>query len=232
MSGSLWNLAIPAAIGLGSALIGSNASKKAADTAAASTAAASDATLQANRESLDYLREGRDLGRADLAPYQQAGLSDYYALRDNVGTSFQESPGYQFAVQEGVNAIDRGASARGLLNSGARLRELTRYGTGMANQEYNNWLSRLQSLAGVGQTATGQASSLAAQTGNMGAGLIQNAGNNVAQQTMQGGQAQASGQIGVANSTLGGIQQGVGLYALMNQPSWGNVRPTTTGSVP
>lgn len=215
---------IPAALGIGSALIGRNASRNAARTAADASNRAADATLQANRESLDFLREGRDIARGDLAPYRDAGLADYNALRANVGTSFQESPGYRFAFDEGVNAIDRAASARGLLNSGARLRELTRFGQGVANQEYGNWLSRLQALAGVGQTATGQAASLAASAGGQGAGMIQQAGTNAAQMQMQGGQAQAAGQVNSANALMGGLNQGMGLYALMNpQNTWGNV---------
>ena len=219
----MWSTIIPAAVGIGTALIGSKASKDAANTAAAAADRSAEATLQANRESLDFLREGRDLGRTDLAPYRDAGLADYGALRGQVGTQFQTSPGYEFARNEGIRAIDQAASARGLLNSGARLRELMRYGTGVANQDYNNWLSRLQALAGVGQTATGQSASLAASTGGQGAGLIQQAGTNAAQMQMQGGQAQAAGIVGGANAMMQGVNQGVGLYALMNQPTWGNV---------
>lgn len=220
---SLLSLAIPAALGLGTALIGSNASKKAADTASAASDRAADATLAANRESLDFLREGRDIGRADLAPYRDAGLTDYNTLRGQVGTSFQESPGYQFMFDEGVRAIDRGASARGMLNSGSRLQALTRYGQGMANQEYGNWLSRLQSLAGVGQTATGQSASLASGAGAQGSSLIQGAGNNVASLIQQGGQAQAQGLVNSASATLGGVNQGVGLMSLMNPKVWGSI---------
>jgi hypothetical protein len=203
MSGSLWSLAIPAAVGLGSAYLGSRASQQAANTAAQATDRASDVQLQMF-----------DQNRADLAPYREAGYRALPGLEAGVGDNFQQSPGYQFAVGEGVNAIDRGASARGLLNSGARLRELMRYGTGMANQEYGNWWNRKAALAGIGQTATGQ-------TGMLGA----NAANNVAQNTMSGGQAQAGATIGGANAALGGINQGVGLWAMMNQPGWGTVKP-------
>lgn len=213
----------PAAIGLGSAFLGSRASKDAANTQSQALDRSAEATLQAQREALAFQREGRDLARADLAPYRDAGLQDYGALRANIGTQFQESPGYRFALQEGINAIDRGASARGLLNSGARLRELTRYGQGMANQEYGNWLSRLQGLAGVGQTATGQGASLAQQAGQTAANTAMQTGGALAGIAAQQGQAQAAGGVNATNALLGGANAGLGLYALMN-PSWGTVR--------
>jgi hypothetical protein len=218
----MWSAIIPAVAGIGSALLGSRASSRAADTQAAALDRSADIQRQSNLESLAFLREGRDMARADLAPYRDAGLADYNAFRGAVGTSFQESPGYRFAFDEGVNAVDRAASARGMLNSGARLRELTRFGQGMANQEYGNWMNRLQGLAGVGQTATGQSASLAQGAASQGAGMMQQAGQNIANTTAQAGAANAAGQVNSTNALMGGLNQGFGLYSLMN-PGWGNV---------
>ena len=68
-------------------------------------------------------------------------------------------------MQEGVNALDRSAASRGRTLSGAQDRAVTRYGSDLASQEFGNAfnrslteynvnLSRLQGLAGVGQSAT------------------------------------------------------------------------------
>jgi hypothetical protein len=185
MSGFL-SWALPAAAGIGSALLGANASKSAANTAAnAATAAAAQSS-------------------ADLAPWRDLGTRMLPRLEAEVGTSFQTSPGYQFRMDEGVRAIDRAASARGLLGSGARLRQLTAYGQGLAGDEYNNYWNRLASLGGIGQTA-------AQQTAQTNASAL-----------MQAGQAQAAGGINATNATLGGLNAGLGLYSLMN-PTWGNV---------
>jgi len=67
---------------------------------------------------------------------------------------FTESPGYQFQFEQGTQALERGASARGDLLGGRQLKELTRFGQGLASQEYGSFLNRLGSLAGVGQAAT------------------------------------------------------------------------------
>jgi hypothetical protein len=190
---SILSAAIPAVATVGSAYIGAQANARAADQVADATRAASQQSNDATMRALEY-----------SAPYRAGGEADYNALRAQVGHNFQVSPGYTFARQAGINAIDQAASARGLVGSGARLRELTRYGTGVANQEYGNWLSRLQSLAGVGQAASGQAASLAQQGGQQQAGY-----------TLAGGQAQAQGTTGVANALLGGLNQGIGLYGLM-----------------
>lgn len=198
----MWEWLVPAAVGVGSALIGSNASKSAANTAAAASDRAADVTLQMFNQN-----------RSDLAPFREAGLRGLAQYEGTLGPSFQESPGYRFAFDEGVRAIDRGASARGLLGSGGRLRELTRYGQGVANQEFGGYQNRLASLAGIGQTATGTTAALGA-----------NAANNIGTTTMAGGQAQAAGQIGQANALLGGANAGIGLYGLMNPNGWGNVR--------
>ena len=201
MSGSIWNYLVPAAVGVGTALISSNASKSAANTAAAATDRAADVQW-------DMYSQNRD----DLAPYRAAGTQGLQQFQSSIGPSFQQSPGYQFAFDQGVQAIDRGASARGLLGSGARLKELTRYGQGVANQEYGNYQNRLAALSGIGQTATNTGAGLGAQT-------AQGVGNAI----MQGGQAQAQGQTGAANAWLGGANAGVGLYGMMK--GWGNVAP-------
>lgn len=68
--------------------------------------------------------------------------------------AFEASPGYQFALDQGTQAIDRNNAARGRSYSGASLREATRYAAGMASQEYDNYFNRLSQLAGNGQNAT------------------------------------------------------------------------------
>ncbi|MGL4648826.1 MAG: hypothetical protein ACRC1H_05415, partial [Caldilineaceae bacterium] len=240
---------IPAAIGLGSSLLGAGAAGKAAKQQQAALAQAAAGVNAATGQATNEVRQGTQqaVGLAQggttqalgyLDPYRAGGAADYGALRDAVGSEFTASPGYEFAVGEGINAIDRAASARGLLNSGARLQELTRYGTGVANQEYGNWLSRLQGLAQMGQGAAGASAGIAQQGGNTAAGLTAQGANTAAGYTMQGaqgvagltaqqGQARAAGTVGQTNALLGGVQQGLGLYNLMNPGAFGGM-----GSIP
>ncbi len=67
---------------------------------------------------------------------------------------FTESPGYQYRLEQGTQALERGASARGNLLGGRQLKELTRFGQGEASAEFGNFMNRLSSLSGAGQAAT------------------------------------------------------------------------------
>lgn len=80
-----------------------------------------------------------------------AGLSDaetrLRSLLDNPD-NINQSAAYKFRVGQGQEALQRSLGARGLLNSGNRLTELTKYGQDMASQEYDNQYNRLGSLLG------------------------------------------------------------------------------------
>lgn len=62
--------------------------------------------------------------------------------------SIKNSAAYQFRVKQGEDALQRQLGAKGLLNSGNRLMELTKYGQDMATQEYDAQSGRLQNLLG------------------------------------------------------------------------------------
>jgi hypothetical protein len=78
---------------------------------------------------------------------------------------FRDAPGYQFQLEQGVNALDRSAASQGGLYSGAQGMALTEYGQGLADQTFNARLSQLAGLAGVGQNAAGNLSSIAMNRG-------------------------------------------------------------------
>ena len=70
--------------------------------------------------------------------------------------NFYETPGYQFRYDEQMRGVNAAASAGGYLESGRHLKDAMSYSGGLASQEYGNYFSRLQSAAGMGQTATNQ----------------------------------------------------------------------------
>lgn len=80
-------------------------------------------------------------------------------------TLIANTPGYQFQLGQGMQAIDRSAAARGSLMSGATIKAAQRYGTGLASQEFGNYANRLASLIGLGQTAATTAGGYGMQTG-------------------------------------------------------------------
>lgn len=186
---------------VGSALIGSQASESAADTQAAA----------ANR-SADLQREQFERQVQLQEPWRQAGigaLNQLIPLASNYQRfgmdQFQADPGYAFRLSEGMKALERSAAARGGLMSGGTGKALQRYGQELGSQEYMNAFNRyqaernaqlnpLQSLAGVGQTATNA-------LGNAGQTMASNVGNAM----MGGAAARASGYVGGANALTGGL---------------------------
>jgi hypothetical protein len=70
------------------------------------------------------------------------------SLLDNPD-SIQQSAAYKFRVGQGQEALQRSMGAKGMLNSGNRLMDLTKYGQDMGSQEYDNQYKRLSDLYGM-----------------------------------------------------------------------------------
>lgn len=70
--------------------------------------------------------------------------------------AFQVSPGYEFQVNQGLDALDRRAASRGMLASGNNQIDTLGYAGGLANQEYGSWLDRLAGQQALGVDIAGQ----------------------------------------------------------------------------
>jgi hypothetical protein len=126
---------------------------------------------------------------------------------------FHASPGYQFSFDQGQQAVENSAAARGGVHSGATMKALDRFGTGLANQEYGDYYNRLAAEAGIGQTAVAQGNAAAQNYGNNASQLAQNTGAARASAYGQAGQAWSNAYGGVASAINGGI----GNYLYMSQ---------------
>lgn len=189
--------AIGAVASIGSAALGASAAKKGAK----SQARAAEAAAAEQQRQFDLIQQNQ-------APFREAGvkalnqLMGLYGLNQGAqeGTgradysAFLNSPDYQFALQQGQQAVDRSAAARGLLNSGNTLAAAQQYGQGLASQQLGNYRNSLMGLIGGGQEATGQLAQAGLQTGA-----------NVGNALMAGGNARASGALGSANALIGGL---------------------------
>lgn len=89
---------------------------------------------------------GGGTGTATTNPYQQR----LNALLDNPD-SIANTGVYKFAFDQGNEAINRNLAAKGLLKSGNRLAELTKFGQGLASQQYGSEADRLAKLYGIGE---------------------------------------------------------------------------------
>ena len=93
-----------------------------------------------------------DLGAFLQKQQKIASGSDFSGYQNQLNnllanpSSISQNPAYQFALDQGNQAINRSAAAKGTLNSGNVLAELAKYGQGMASQGYQQQLNNLQGL--------------------------------------------------------------------------------------
>lgn len=190
---------------IGSSLIGAASAKSAANKQSA--AASNDLALK---------KDIYDQTTGFFEPYRNAGENALNLYTQQVGEEYTQSPGYQFGLQGGVDAITAAGSVAGGVQSGATQKALTKFGQDYATGDYNNWLNRVQGMMSSGQNAAGQQAAA-------GQNYSQGAGNAYANM----GNASAAGAIGVGNALQGGISNGLSLYQYQNQLT----QPPQQGSV-
>ena len=66
--------------------------------------------------------------------------------------ALEQSPGYQFSLQQGLNAVNASGAAR-LLNSGATIKAATSFGQGLAQSTLGDYLNQLGGIANLGQNS-------------------------------------------------------------------------------
>lgn len=101
-------------------------------------------------------------------PYINAGqsslstlMNQYNTLLNNpgavmamAGQGFQQSPGYQFQMNQGMNAANNAAASGGMLGTGAHQVNAATIGSNLANQDYYNYLSKALGLFSQGLAGT------------------------------------------------------------------------------
>jgi len=243
---------------LGGAAIASHGAGQAAK--AQSTAGLTAAQLQAksSADALAFQKQQYADQQANAAPWLKAGtqaINTLSGLTQNGGfpdwtgqftaptsVTEQNDPGFQFRLQQGQQALQRSAAARGGLLSGGTAKALTDYNQQSASNEYgnvynralgeyqqgynqfqqnqSNKFNRYAALSGVGQTTAGQL----AQSGQQAAGNVSNILQTGAQQQgnaiQNAAAATASGYASGANAwggALGGVGSNIQDLFLLNQ---------------
>lgn len=248
-----------AAIGAGASMAAGSKAAKAQKNAANTASANEQAMFEAQREdNQKYYDQGKEdvnanfgLATGALSPYANQGAAAtgrLSALAGLGGSEQQQSalasdPGYQFRMTQGVNALDRSAAARGMLQSGAQQKALLGYGQGLASSELNNAFQRVGAVQGDAQQAAGALGNLyqnqGTTLGNMAVrqssqnqNLSQNTSNALGQYSMAAGNAQAGAYNNMGSSVNAGIQNGLTAYMMNQRPQtmYGNYG--TIGGMP
>ena len=222
---------VSAAIG-GSAVVGLVGSKMSSDAQAKGAKSGAKAEERMSEANLEFQREMEASQREDFAPWTEAGGQALEKLWAGVQAGdfdpgqfdpsqidLESDPGYQFRLDEGIEARDKSAASRGRLLSGAQNKAIEGFAQDTASQEYGNAYARysdqytkendakkqkynmLTGISQQGQASAARQAGATSQLAQTGGNIMSNTGRsqNIAQQNI--GAARASAYQGMAQST-------------------------------
>lgn len=202
-----------------------NTQATAATQAAAMSQASADKAIALQQQIFNQQQQNQ-------APWLAAGTAALGQLAQGMATpesaymkpfsmaDYTADPGYAFRQQQGMNALQNSAAARGGLLSGNTLKGIQDYSQGLASEEYQNAFNRYQtnqgnqfnrlaSVAGLGQTANTALNTAGSNyAGNVGNISMNNAAT-IGNAALASGQARASSLQGMGNA--------------LGSTNWGNV---------
>ena len=188
--------------------------------------------LQAGKQSINTLANILNPGPGGLlAPFSEQ-------FQAPTAAQAAQTPGYQFALEQGQNAIENSAAARGGLLSTGAAKTLDQYSQGLASQTYadtynralaeyqqnynifqgnqTNQFNRLASLSGIGQQAATNLGGQSNQASQIGANIAGTIGGQVGGSIQNAGAATASGYAALGNA-FGSAGSNISQYALLQQ---------------
>lgn len=152
----------------------------------AATTGANDAlgaTLAQQRQNQQPYMQAGQMSLADLQKYLSGEGAEKFSFTPE---QFQNTPGFQFELEQGARALQRSQAARGGAVSGSAQKSLLGFSQGLASTRYgeasdraqgifqmnrNNTINPLMSMIGIGQNAT---QAMNADEGRAGAGMAGN----------------------------------------------------------
>jgi hypothetical protein len=178
----------------GAAIVGAGATAYAGSQSASATQNATNASIaaqnaaQARQQALN--QPYANIGTGTPGPNGQStggAIQQYQNLLGlgpqgpaGIEKTLAATPGYQFALNQGLNSTKNAASASGMALSGNTLEALDQYSTGLADTTYQQALGNAQNAVTIGQNAAAGTGAGIMQTGAGIAGALQNQGNTLA----------------------------------------------------
>ena len=167
----------------------------------------------------DYLKQIPGQVTPLMQPWMQGGqnalsqilgqlgplLSNPGALQNQFGQGYHQSPGYQFSVDQATKAANNAAAAGGYLGSPQAQQSMAQTVTGLADQDYNNWMQNTLGLynqgLGLGQNISQQGLTSSDSLAKM----LSDALGSQASFAYAGAQGQNQGMGGGIGGILGGL---------------------------
>lgn len=116
--------------------------------------------------------------------------------------TFRNSTGYQFRLGQGLDAVNSGYAGAGTIKSGAAMKGINDYASGMASQEFGNYLNSLGNQQAVGLSAGSALAGVGQNYANSLGNIYQAKGDNLANASLL--KAQNTGQAFNSLAQIGG----------------------------
>lgn len=167
-----------------------------------------------------YLNQISGVNQQYLGPYSQMGQQAGNTLQgqynqifqnpgqflNNMGQSYHQSPGFQFALHQALMSANNASAAGGMAGSPMNTQQNMQLATQMGNQDYYNWMNHAMNLYGQGLSGEQGMYGIGAESAN-------NMAGNLSQALSQQAQAAYAGQENAntsQNSMFGNLMGGVG----------------------
>jgi hypothetical protein len=177
-----------------------------------------------SRSSMNYLDQIPGQLHPYYDPYINAGqhalggLSGQYdqllgnpgGRLNEIGSSYHQSPGFQFALQQALGAGNRSMAAGGMAGSPQHEQQNMGIATGLADQDYNQYMQNALGLYGQGLSGSQNMANMGLQAGN-------SMSDQIAQMLAQKAQMKYSGNVNKnqqMGSAFGDILGGLGWLGL------------------
>lgn len=157
-----------------------------------------------------YIQMGNQAGQNLQNQFGQL-TNDPGGRLNQIGQSYHQSPGFQFALQQALQGANQGAAAGGMAGSPQSQQQNMGIATGLADQDYNNWL---QQATGMYNTGLNGQQNMYNTGANAGIGLGQNIASILGQQGQYAYAGQAAKNAQDAQN-WGNIWGGLGAAASM-----------------
>ncbi|WP_261375563.1 hypothetical protein [Gluconacetobacter diazotrophicus] len=184
---------------------------------AASKAAKQEAAVQQN--ALNYDEGIYNTATTNLSPYISTGTNALYSLADLMGLGtgsngqgsgaldayqqYTQTPYYTFPLQQGEQALNQAAAAKGLSLSGGQLSALGNYAQNYASQNFGNYMTALQQLAGSGSSAASSLAGSGSSAASTGSNISSSLASALGSGTVASNNALSSGITGLLSGLSG-----------------------------
>jgi len=163
-----------------------------------------------------YIGAGQNAMGSLQGQYQNL-MNDPGAMMNRFGAGYQQSPGYQYNVDQATNASNNAAAAGGYIGSPQQQEYMANQIGGIASQDYNQYLNNAMGLYGQGLQGMGDINRMGFQASGQGQQTMSDMLKSQAELAYMNAANKKQSKGGLFGG-LGGLLGGVGGF-LMGGPA-------------